>query len=155
MWLRITCPNGHPLENDNLVKAARSKRCPDCRATVSMWMKVTCPNGHSLKVRTKHGGSKGNCPECKSELEVPEFDMEAFIEYLLSSSMEKREVPSPVTVPTPEASKPVKAAVLTKNDYYARVFKPELDRKPLTCQDCRTVLFPGVAVCNTCGRPVA
>src|SRR4051794_27627477 len=59
MWYRMTCPNGHPLENASLHQAAVSKRCPECHAKVSLWTKVICPNGHTLKVRTKHGGGQG------------------------------------------------------------------------------------------------
>jgi hypothetical protein len=80
--------------------------------------------------------------------------MEAFIEHLLSKSASLVAAPLPVSVPMVEDAKPVKAAALTKTDYYSRMFRPELDRKPLTCQDCRSVLFPGAVVCNNCGRPV-
>jgi hypothetical protein len=148
MWLRVTCPNGHPLENDRLRQAALSKRCPECQATVSLWTKVTCPNGHTLKVRTKHGGGKGACPQCKGTVEIPPFDIEQFIDVLLPERVQAE-------IPMPEAPKAVRpAAVLNKMDYYMRAVRPEIAANPLSCLDCRSVLFPGATVCTNCGRPV-
>jgi hypothetical protein len=149
MWLRVTCPNGHPLENERLRQAALSKRCPECKATVSLWTKVICPNGHTLKVRTKHGGSRGACPECKGPVSIPAFDIEQFIEDLLP-----KVAPQVAATSAPaKAARP--AAVLQKQDYYARMFKPEISDRPLSCGGCQAVLFPGASVCNSCGQPVA
>lgn len=148
MWLRVTCPNGHPLENELLRQAALSKRCPECQATVSLWTKVTCPNGHTLKVRTKHGGGTGACPQCKEAVEIPAFDIEQFFDVLLPTR-------EPVAMAVQEPSKPAKAAaVLNRMDYYMRAVRPEISAKPLSCLDCHSVLFPGATVCGNCGRPV-
>lgn len=152
MWLRVTCPNGHPLENERLRQAALSKRCPECQATVSLWTKVTCPNGHVLKVRTKHGGSRGSCPECKAAVTIPEFDLEQFLDVLLPTGPPKPFQPPQQAAESPKPVRP--AAALRKTDYYTRMVKPDIETNPLTCRECRTVLFPGSTVCSNCGVPV-
>lgn len=109
---------------------------------------MICPNGHTLKVRTKHGGSQGACPQCKGKVAIPAFDIEEFAAGFLPATAPQ---PAVATQPT----KPAKAApVLNKQDYYARMFKPEIPARPLSCGRCNAVLFPGATVCNTCGEPV-
>lgn len=76
MWIRITCPNGHPLQLHQMRRAARTGTCPECHAVVSMWTRVTCPNGHGLKVRTKYGGQTGKCPQCAAAVKIPKLTEE-------------------------------------------------------------------------------
>ena len=151
MWIRITCPNGHPLERERLEEAARSKRCPACKATVSMWTKVTCPAGHTLKVRTKHGGGKGTCPECKAAVEIPEFDIERIIDVLLPKGPKGQGSQPPVDeAPPPAKKKPAPPAAAS---YYMPSLKAQQAVKGrLNCIYCQAVRFPGDIVCSNCGR---
>lgn len=81
-WIRITCPNGHALTPPQMKRAARTGTCPECHAVVSMWTRVACPNGHALKVRTKHGGQMGKCPQCAASVKIPELSEEALFDLI-------------------------------------------------------------------------
>jgi hypothetical protein len=157
MWIRVTCPNGHPLENAFLERAARTKRCPQCNAKVSMWTKVKCPSGHILKVRTKHGGGSGTCPECKQPVSIPEFDVERIIDVLLpkAAGLPVAEIaPAPPEAPSPKPAQPVIGP-----RHLAQFTWEMFDKKPAaaraqaaSCPSCGTIGFPGQAVCTNCGQ---
>jgi hypothetical protein len=158
MWIRVTCPNGHALENEFLERAARSKRCPQCNAKVSMWTKVKCPSGHVLKVRTKHGGAKGTCPQCKQPVEIPEFDIERILDVLLPKGtripLAEISPPVPAVPPAPAQPKPIVGPQhLAQFNWQMFEKKPVPARaQAISCPHCGTVGFPGQSICSTCGQ---
>jgi hypothetical protein len=56
-----------------------------------MWTRVKCPNGHSLKVRTKHGGQSGKCPQCAALVNIPELTEEEL--FAMIDAMEQASAP--------------------------------------------------------------
>jgi hypothetical protein len=154
MWIRITCPNGHPLDAERLEAAARSQKCPECKAVVSMWTKVTCPQGHVLKVRTKHGGGKGKCPECQQLVRIPEFDIEQVIELLLPKGTRVAGLAAVADTPRDEEVAVKKRLPPAGKGSYKLPSMAAFDsnNRPGSCSFCGAMMFPGATVCTNCGR---
>ncbi len=180
MWIRITCPNGHALEAHQMKRAARTGTCPECHAIVSMWTRVSCPNGHQLKVRTKHGGQSGKCPQCAVPVTIPELTEEEL--FALIDAVAGQQGAEVHEEAKPEGASGESSVLLGSKMFrrlktcpkckqqfsakyticpHCRTFLPidkgeaaELvDRKhaAINCPGCGVTSFPGATVCTNCG----
>jgi hypothetical protein len=162
-------------------RAARTGTCPECHAIVSMWTRVLCPNGHALKVRTKHGGQSGKCPQCATLVKIPELTEEELFALIDAVAGDK----SAAVHQDPKHDKPGDAgdSVLVGSQMLKRLrtcpkCKQQFSAKYSICPHCRTFLplekgeaaefvdrthsaincpgcgvtsFPGATVCTNCG----
>ena len=143
MWIRITCPNGHALEQHELRRAARTGTCPTCHAIVSMWIKVACKNGHMLKVRTKYAGREGKCPQCSLPVPIPELTEEQLFS-LLDAGVKKSEA-----LPVHQEAKHA-AGTAADGDSAMTMGSTVLRKAPKTCPKCKQKCSAKYTICPNC-----
>ncbi len=146
MWIRITCPNGHALEGHQMKRAARTGTCPECHAIVSMWTRIQCPNGHSLKVRTKHGGQSGKCPQCAAQVTIPELTEEQL--FAMIDALDQAEAP---VHQEPQHEKPMETASTMGNSGESSVlFGSQVLKRLRTCPKCKQQFSAKYTICPHC-----
>jgi hypothetical protein len=147
MWIRITCPNGHSLEAHQMKRAARTGTCPECHAIVSMWTRVNCPNGHALKVRTKHGGQAGKCPQCAAAVKIPELSEEQL--FAMIDALDKSPTAAAAVHQDPKHDTSFQSRPLSTGDSSLLVGSTMLKRLR-SCPKCHKQFSAKYTICPHC-----